>query len=84
MVYRKILNLYRKFQFIGNFKVSQCFVVIVGHGFQWLEFHIKILCMAGKQRDFSAQRAGKMSLFSEALAGISSLTQWTPCNLDCL
>ena len=28
---------------------------------------------------FSAQKAGKMSLFSETVAGISTLTQWTPC-----
>ena len=27
---------------------------------------------------FSAQKAGKRSLFSETLAEISTLTQWTP------
>ena len=30
LVCRKTLNLYRKFQFIGNFKVTRCFVTIVG------------------------------------------------------
>ena len=29
---------------------------------------------------FSAQKAGKRSLFSETLAGISTFTQWTPCD----
>ena len=77
VVYRKTLNLFRKFKFIGNFKVTQYFVAIVGLNFQ---FHIKIHCMARKQCVFLAQKAGKRSLFSEALAGISALTQWTPCD----
>ena len=42
VVYQKILNLYRKSQFIGNFKVNWYLVKIVGHHFQWLEFHILI------------------------------------------
>ena len=77
MVYLKILNLYRKFTFVGNFKVIQYFVAVVGPHFQWLAFHIKIHGMAGKQCVFSAQKAGKRSLFSETLAGISTLAQWT-------
>ena len=48
VAYWKTLNLYRKFQFIGNFKVTQCFVTIVEEHLQWLEFHIKIYGMAGK------------------------------------
>ena len=40
------------------------------------EFHIKSHGMAGKQCVFSAQKAGKKSLFSETLVGISTLTQW--------
>ena len=60
-------NLYKKFQFIGNFKVNLR-----------LEFHIKIHGMAGTQCAFSAQRAGN-GRFSLTLPGISSLTQLTPC-----
>ena len=55
-------------------------MTIVGQYLQWLEFHIKLHGMAGKQFAFSLQKAGKGSLFSETLAGISTLTQWTPCN----
>ena len=72
MVHRKMLNLYRKFQFIGNFEVTQYFVTIVGTHFQWLEFYIKIHSMAGKQCIVSAQEAGERSLFPKALAGIST------------
>jgi len=46
VVYQKTLNLYRKFQFIGNFKFIPYFVRIVGPHFQWLGFHIKIHGMA--------------------------------------
>ena len=77
--YRKILNLTKEFQFIGNFKVIQYFVKIVELHLHWLEFHIKIHGMAGKQCAVSAQKAGKRSLSSETLAGISTLTRWTPC-----
>ena len=55
VVYRKTLSLYRKFQFIGNVNVTHYFVTIIGLHFQWLEFHIKIHGMAGKQCAFSAQ-----------------------------
>ena len=48
VVYRKTLNLYRKFQFIENFKVIQYFVTIVGLHFKWLEFLVKIHSLAGK------------------------------------
>ena len=48
VVYRKTLNLDKKFQFIGNFKATQCFVTIVEMHFQWLEFHIRIHGVAGK------------------------------------
>ena len=58
---------------------TQYFLIIIGLQFQWLEFHIKIHGMAGKQCDFSDQKAGKRSLFSETWAGISTSTQWTPC-----
>ena len=34
VVYRKTLNLYREFHFIGNFEVTQYFVTIVGQQFQ--------------------------------------------------
>ena len=50
-------------QFIGNFKVTQYFVTIVRPHFQCLEFHIKAHGTAGKQCSFSAQKAGKRSLF---------------------
>jgi len=40
-------------------------VTIVGQHFQWLEFHIEIHGLAGKQCAFSAQKVGKRSLFSE-------------------
>ena len=43
VVYRKTLYLYRKFQFIGNFKVIQYFVAIVGLHFQWLENNVSFL-----------------------------------------
>ena len=39
VVYRKTLNLCSNSQFIGNFKVAQYFVTMVGQHFQWLEFH---------------------------------------------
>ena len=52
VVYWKALKLYRKFQFIGYFKVTQCVVTIVRQHFLWLEFHIKIHGMAGKQCAF--------------------------------
>ena len=35
--------------------------------------------MDGKQCVFFVQKAGKRSLFSETLAGTSTLTQWIPC-----
>ena len=38
--------------------------------------------MTGKRCAFSAQKAGKGSLFSEASAGISTSTQWMPCYAD--
>ena len=59
----KILNLYRKFQYTGNFKVIQYLGTIVGSHCQWLEFHIKVHGMAGKQCIYSAQKNGKRSLF---------------------
>ena len=42
---------------------TQYFLIIIGLQFQWLEFHIKIHGMAGKQCAFSDQNAGKRSLF---------------------
>ena len=57
------LNLDRKFKFIGNFDVIQYFVTIVRKHFQWLEFHVNIPGMAGKQCAFSTQKARKRSLF---------------------
>ena len=59
LVSRKTLNLYTKFQFIGNFEVLHYYMRIVGPHFQWLEFHIQTHGMAGKQCIFSAQKAGK-------------------------
>ena len=72
VVLRKTLNLCMKFQFIGNFKVTQYFVIIVGQHFQWLEFYVKIYGMAGNQCVFSAQEAGKSRFFLKLLAGIST------------
>ena len=79
VVYWKTLKLHWKFQFIEYFKVTHYFVTIVGQHFQWLEFHIIIHGMAGKQCAFSSQKAQKRPLFSETLTGISTSTQWTPC-----
>ena len=79
LVYRKTLNLYRKFKFIGNFKVIQYFVTVVEPNCQWLEFHVKIHSIAGKTYVFSAQTVGKGSLFSKALAEISTVTHRTSC-----
>ena len=63
VVYRKTLNLYRKFQFIGSFKVIQCFVTIVGLYCQWLEFHVKIQSKAGKHCVFLPKRLEKGHFF---------------------
>ena len=46
--------------------------------FEWLEFHIKIHFTAGIQCVFLPKNLEK-DHFSETLAGISTLTQWTPC-----
>ena len=54
------------------------FLIIIGLQCQWLDFHIKIQGMAGKQCAVSDQKAGKRSLFSETWAGILTSTQWTP------
>ena len=43
---------------------------IITFRFQWLEFHVKIHGMDGKQCALSAQKAGKRPSFSETLAGI--------------
>ena len=61
------IQFYRKFQYIGNSKVNLR-----------LEFHIKIHVLAGARCASSTQRTGKGHFFSETLAGVSSLTQWTP------
>ena len=50
--YQRTLNLCKNFQFIGNFKVTYYFVIIIRPHFQWQEFHIKIHDMAGKQCSF--------------------------------
>ena len=68
VVYCKTWYLYRKVQFIGNVTITQYFVAVVGQHCQWLEFHIKIHGVAGKQCVFSVQKAGNRSLFSETLA----------------
>ena len=60
VVYLEILNVYRKFKFIGNFKLIPYFVSISGPHFRWLEFHINIHVMAGKHV-FSAQKAEKVT-----------------------
>ena len=60
---RKILNLYKKFQFIGNIKVTQYLVTIVGPQFRWLHCHIKAHGVAGKQYIFFVQKAGKGHFF---------------------
>ena len=58
--------------------VTQYFVTLVGQHLQWLEFHIKIIGMAGRNVLFLPKRLEKVA-FSENLAGVSTLTQWTPC-----
>ena len=70
VVYWKTLNLYRKFQFIGNFKITLYLVTIVGQHFQLLKFHIKIRGMAGKQcsMSFFCPKSWKRSLLFETLA----------------
>jgi len=73
VVYWKTLNLYRKFQFVKDFKVTHYFMTIIRHHFQWLEFNIKIHGMAGKQSTFAAKEVGERSHFSETLAGIYSM-----------
>ena len=66
-----------KFQFSENFKVTRHFVTIARLHFQWLKFDIKIQGMAGNKMFFLPKRLRKIT-FSEALARISALTQWTP------
>ena len=61
---------------------KQYCLIIIRLLFQWLEFHIKIHGMTGKQCAFSDQKPGKRSLFSETWAGISTSTQWTPCECN--
>ena len=70
--YWKTLNLHRKFQFIGNYKIVQYFVTIVRLHLQCLEFHIKIHGMAGKQCAFFCPKGWKRSL----------LTFWLECQLS--
>ena len=56
VVYRKALNLCRKFQFIGNFNVTQYLVIIVGQHFNgWNFISIKVL--------FLPKRLGKGHFF---------------------
>ena len=59
---------------------TQYCLIIIRLLFQWLEFHIKINGMTGKQCAFSDQKAGNRSLFSETWARISTSTQWAPCS----
>ena len=47
----------------SKFKVIEYFATIAGPHFPWVEFHIKIHGMAGKECVFSAQKAGKRSVF---------------------
>ena len=54
-------------------------MTIFGLHFQWLEFHIKIHSMTGRQCAFSAQMVGKKLFFAESVAKISTVAQWTPC-----
>ena len=61
VVYRKTLNLYRKFQ--SKFKITQYFVTIVRLHFQWLDFYIKIHGMTGKQCACLPKRLEKVSFF---------------------
>jgi len=76
MVYWKTLNLYRKFQFNGNFRVTQYFdnshtaFSMAGISFQ--------ISWYGWKTIFSYPKDWKKVTFSETLAGISTLTQWTP------
>ena len=45
--------------------------------FQWLEYHVKIHGMAGKLC-FFCSKGWEKATFSQTLARISTLTQWTP------
>ena len=73
VVYWETLNLYRKFQFVKDFKVTQHIMTIVRQHFQWLKFNIKIHGMAGIKSTFAARKVGERSHFSETLAGIYSI-----------
>ena len=72
------LNFYRKFQFSRNFQVTEYFDNSET-AFLMAGFHIKIHDMAGKQCVFFCPHGWKTVTFSETVAGISTLTLWTPC-----
>ena len=63
VVYLKICNLCRKFQFIGNINATQYYVTIVRPHFQWLEFYSNVHGMAGKRYVFSAPKGWKKVTF---------------------
>ena len=54
-------------------------MTIIRLHFQWLEFHLKIHGMAGKQCAFSVQKAGKRPLVLKLRLEFQLLTQWMPC-----
>ena len=63
VVFQKILSLCRKFQFIGNFKVTQYFVTIEGPHFQWLKYHIKLMIWLENNVFFLPKRPEKHNFF---------------------
>ena len=48
---------------LGKFMATQYFLIIIRLQFQWLEFHIKIQGMAGKQCAFYDQKGWKNITF---------------------
>ena len=67
-----------KLKFVGNFKATQYFVTIVRQYFQGLEFSYQNSWYDWKTMCFFCPNDWKNAAFSEILAGISTLTQWTP------
>ena len=59
----KTLNLWRKFQFIGNFKLTQYLVIIVGQHFNGWNFISKFMVWPENNVLFLPKRLGKCHFF---------------------
>jgi len=79
----KTLNLYRKFHFIGNFKVTQWFVTIVGCICKGWNFISKFMVWL-EILYFFCPKDWQRSLFSQTVAEFPALTQWTPWFMNLL